>query len=66
MRQLDRITTYHTGGLGRKVEPRNVVTPDREVSPGIYRRPDGKLYTAIPANEQSGWFPVTVPRSASV
>jgi hypothetical protein len=41
------------GGLGKKIERRKleIQRQDEEVSPGVFKGQDGRLYTANPTNE---------------
>ena len=57
MRSID--TPSDVGTLGQKVDyPPIDLRPDEQVAPGVFKGRDGKLYTAIPQNEQANYVPV--------
>lgn len=50
----------NVGTLGKKIEREkfDFRGPDEQVAPGVFKGKDGKLYTAIPQNEQANYVPV--------
>lgn len=48
MRQIDK---DEAPALGRKIEKPAMPVPHVKVREGVYRAPDGKHYTDVPANE---------------
>lgn len=53
------------GGLGRKIEKQKEEPQPVEISPGVFRGPDGKLFTELPLpplNQPGPWpFPLSKP-----